>query len=284
VVDYAPFETVHTPGPGFVRDICVSPGEFVEKGQVLVLLQHEETDCELADVRIAIQQSLVRGRVLHRDEETAQYQFEAEIRQALQKQELQLQQQVEKLTVRAPIAGRVIGPELDAMEGQYFETGSPLLALGSEYGKEIQLSIPEHGLKEFTRQLGTAPVVRVNGYQAAIRSGRLSKIDPRGSVALIHPALAASAGGTLAIRRRLEPDRTSKDNAAPIELLAPRFTGIIELPREHARQLYAGQLATVRLAQSNRTVGAYLYRILIRWLRSKTDVHSAGRAGNSIRL
>jgi putative peptide zinc metalloprotease protein len=269
VVEYKPLEVIRTSGAGFVREIRVRPGEKVQAGQILAVLVNEETQRELEDLQLAIEQSLIKGRVLHRGEDMAQYQVEIENRLALVMRQKQLQQQVSEMQAQAPRAGRVIGRELDALIGQYLQPGTSLMAIGEERSKEIRLSIPEDYVETFMGSVGTYPHLRVRGRSEAIRRGRLVKIEPKASVKLVYPALAAPAGGPLAVRAVAQSGHEHQPAESAFEFVSPRFTGIVDLPSDMANALRAGELVQARLFDGENTIGRRVYQIVGRWLEKK---------------
>jgi hypothetical protein len=85
-----------------------------------------------------------------------------------------------------------------------------------------------------------------------------------------HPALGAPAGGPLAVRPVRDHEGPSqKDAEAQLELVSPRFTGIVELPEDVSLGLRAGELVRARLMDPDDTVGRRVYQTVSHWVRKK---------------
>ena len=64
VVEYAPLSVVRAAAPGFVTEICVASGDTVVAGQPIVVLRNDELQAELADLELALSESLIKSRML----------------------------------------------------------------------------------------------------------------------------------------------------------------------------------------------------------------------------
>ena len=260
VVDYAPLSILRVRSPGFVRKIHVHAGQSVQPGQLLATIENPQTRMELAQLDLAIEQSQIRARVMNRDREVAEYQVELRQRTSLQKQRDELKQRVRDLEIRAPAAGRVIGRELETLEGQYLPLGAAVMSVGDEPHKQIQVSVAQADFDFFLRQLGCWPQVRIKGRSRPLESAQLSKINPRASLSLPHAALAAPNGGPLTVRQSAAA--TPGDTW---ELAEPHFVATVSLPQQVAQQMRAGELARVRLGASGESMGQRLWT----WLQSR---------------
>ena len=136
VVEYSPLIVIRAESPGFVRTVSVQNGNLVRSGQVLIQLENTELRQSLADLRLAIQQSLIRERMYLQEGQMAKYQAEQAQQESLQKKKSEVQSQVDALTVRAPLSGHVIGRNLDVMPGQYLAAGAEIVMLGGEDAEE----------------------------------------------------------------------------------------------------------------------------------------------------
>ena len=112
VVDFADSGTIRTNVAGFVREIYVDTGDAVTKGQLLCRLENRELESEAAQLKLAIEQSHVRSRMLHLAGHTARAQSESHRRRDLTVQLDDLQRRRERLTIRAEIDGIVLTPRL----------------------------------------------------------------------------------------------------------------------------------------------------------------------------
>ena len=270
VVEYAPLDVVRASGDGFVREVPVRMGQWVKQGQVLAVLINDQLQRDLEDLQLAIEQSSITSRVLHRGTDMGKYQIEMEHQLALIKRKEQLEKQLSEMTPRAARSGRVVAPHLDSLVGTYVTAGTQLMVIGAEHKKEVRLSIAEERVDSFARAIDSVLHLRVRGRARVIRGAPLSKIEPQASVHVDHSALAASSGGPLAVRHVSDrPGQSGSDTQDPLQLVAPRFTGIVALPEDVSRSLRSGQLVRARLMDHDDTIGRRVHQTISQWVRSK---------------
>lgn len=265
IVEYSDLQLIRVDSAGFVDQIHVRTGQRVDAGDILLTIRNPETNAKREELELRILQSKRRSQILLRDNDRAGYQVEEKNRDTLCKQRDELARQVDSLTIYAPTNGRVIGRDLETLQGQYFEMGEVLLGIGEDSQKELKVSIAQKDLKSFVNQQNSSPYVRVRG-RSRIPNTRLTRVDPRASVKIPNDALAAPLGGPLTVTN------VSFDNSeGGYQLLEPRFLGTVAIPEQEARKLYAGELAKVRIQTIDETIGEHLYDFLERWLKAKMD-------------
>ncbi len=269
VVDFEPLAIHRVDSPGFVKAIHVRSGERVKPGQLLATLQNPETMLELAEIELSIEESRVRSRILHRDDDVVNYQVETKKRESLARQREELAQKVENLTIYASTEGRVIGRDLDTLVGQYLSTGTTVMAIGDEHKKHVELSVAQKDVDFFLRQLHTSPTVRIRGRSGVIREASLDRVNPRATRTLSHPALAAPNGGPLAVRA--QDSKEGEDKSSKYELVEPRFLASVNLPDAYELGLRAGQLAKARVRAAGESIGSHLLGTIRRWMNKKLD-------------
>jgi multidrug efflux pump subunit AcrA (membrane-fusion protein) len=268
VVDFEPLAVHRVDSPGFVTAIHVKSGERVKPGQLLATLDNPETALELAEIELSIEESKVRSRILHRDDDVVNYQVETKKRESLERQREELAQRVDNLTIYASTEGRVIGRDLNTLVGQYLASGATLMAIGDEHKKHVELSVAQKDVDFFVRQLNSRPIIRIRGRAGVIREARLDRVNPRATRALSHPALAAPSGGPLAVRAL---DSKEGDTANKYQLVEPRFLASVELPDAYELGLRSGQLAKARVRAAGESIGGHLLGTVRRWMRKKLD-------------
>jgi hypothetical protein len=192
--------------------------------------------------------------MLHSEQNVVQYQVEQRNCLSLEQQREELLQRAEGLTIRAPSRGHVIGRNLDALEGQYLPMGAEILSVGDEERKQVRLSVAQRDVDYFLQQVGQRPRIRIKGRSGSWTDSRLTKVNPRASWSVPHPALAAHHGGPLSVR----PVKEASTGGA-WELAEPRFLAIVALPPGDASRLRAGELARVRIEAPDQSV---FYRLL----------------------
>ncbi len=272
IVVYAPEEVVRTESSGFIEQVHVTTGQYVRENQLLVTLRNEELSAELADAVLATQRSVIRSRILlQQDGDLAKYQAELDELYTFQKRQSRLQSLVDGLVVRAPIDGYVLGRWRENLVGQFKQIGAPLMVIAHESQKEIQVSIPEAYIDVFSQNVGIVPHVRVPGRNGKVLAGPLTKVEPRASTDLQCAALGGNHGGPLAVREVRQADRERTVDGFSFQLVAPHFRGVISLPAEESMRLRAGQLAKVRIYDTEETLGRCTYRAMKSWIQRKLN-------------
>ena len=273
IVEFSPLAVVRTGSPGMVRQICVRSGQFVKVGQVLAVLENEELELELADLEIAIQQSLLKGRSYQQKNEIAAYQAELDNVKGLEKQQDEKQAEVEQLTVRAPKGGKIIARNLDLLKDTYLEAGTEIVSMGDEACKELRISVAQEDIEVFTGHLQQP--VRIRVPSTDVFQCPLVKVDPRASVQPPHHSLCAPNGGPLVVKRKAADENDSQTATETYELLTPRFVGVVSLSTAQSRSLRAGQRGTITFRTHRESIGSHLYTLSSRWVR-RTIARSMG--------
>jgi putative peptide zinc metalloprotease protein len=267
MVEYAPLAIVRAASDGFVRDIQVEIGQKVEPGQVLVALENEQLRLEVSELQIRVRQSKSHVRALRYDAKTADSQAEAEQLTSLERRLREKKEQLEALTLRAPVAGTVVSHDLDSLRGTYLKQGAEVLVIGSEDRKELTISIAQEDVDIFGDHLQQALWVRLHGAPRFATS--LTKVSPRARREPSSQGFCAPLGGPLPVRV-LNSMATQGDAQLRYELLAPRFDGNLSLSREQSLSLLAGQRGFVALRADNRSVGDHLLSRLRQLFRSRS--------------
>jgi putative peptide zinc metalloprotease protein len=277
VVQYAPLAVVRADSPGFVQQLLVESDQAVESGQLLAVLRNDELAMELVDLKLAIQQGQLRRRRHQGGEETASAQIEERFLEALHEQLREKTRQAEKLLLRAPFAGRVIGYDLVSLQDTYLKPGDEFCSIagGGEH-KELSLSISQSDAELYADRIDQTLEVRIWGQRGRLLAGRLTRLTPQASQKVPHEALSAAAGGPLIVQpamgKKPSSDQASEES---YELIQPRFAGIVQFDATPGVALRAGQRATVRFHTHHETVGGHLYRMMHQWLRDKIEMADA---------
>lgn len=272
VVKFAPLHVVRAPHAGFIRNIVVQGGTETTTGQPIAEVDNYELLKEAENLQISIKQSVLRTRLHQGKTEIAAVQAEEKTRRALISEFQQRREQLAKSKLTAPAAGTIITPEVHQLPGTFVNEGDEILSIGQESNKKIELSIAQEDADFFRDYVGTK-------VQAVLRSPgfgpiecRLIRVEPRGSQAVSHPALAASADGPIPVQN-VQIDSTNSASQADEEweFVEPRFVGVAELTADQSLNLRAGQTATVQLDTARGTLGQYLYRSISRWVRTRVE-------------
>jgi putative peptide zinc metalloprotease protein len=263
IVEYSPPTIVRLISPGFVREVKVRDGQKVASGDVLVVMENDELQQQLADLRVDVEQSVLQERMLRQNQENAKAQAEMAKCRSLKQKEAEIVRLVEGLTVRAPSEGKVVAHDLDSMVGRYLSAGDEIVVIGNEESKEVVVAAAQDDINSFTSQLYMPVTVRVSGDESNAFTASLGRVDPRASLRIPHPALGADAGGALPVK----PKKQKADAKAPdSELLDPHFSASISLFSTQSLRLHAGQRAMVLFSSSEQSWAGRLVLRLRKWI------------------
>jgi putative peptide zinc metalloprotease protein len=270
VVDYSPLRVVRAYAPGFIREIGVRSGEAIREGQVIAVIVNDELESDLADLELAVEESRLAMRSCQAKEDTAGCQAEREKLEDLQHRLAERREQVGRLVVLAPTAGRVVTRQPESLAGRFVRPGDEIVAIGSEEAKELRVSVAQDDVQRFLPRVGQPLGVRIGGEMMV---SRLSRVEPRASLTLPHLALSAAEGGPLPVRPKdlAEGDRSSREKTEreKYELLAPRFAAQVVLSASESLTLGAGQRGQVVLQPGEEMLGVHGAKLAYIWARDK---------------
>ena len=268
IVQYANKQTARAATDGFVSEVRVHPGQFVKSGDVLVRLRNEELATELRTVEYELRATSIEARRLNQSGELAAYQAGLEDVKALKDKLRGLREKLDSLTITATRDGQVLNMRLNDLQGQFIEAGTTLLEVGCESEKEIEVAIAEEFVDTFTRHLGKQPRVAVAGKFVKADYCKFTNVEPSATLHLRHPALGGNNGGPLAVQAAA----SQSSESSPVQLVAPRIHGTVELDRDSALTLKVGQIGVVRFWDMGEMVGNRMYRNAVNWIRSKLQI------------
>ncbi len=268
VVEYASSEIVRPEVDGFVAQVLVSANDLVVAGQPLLKLKNDELEIELAELRVAVDESAFREHRYRQQGLLAASQMENRRGAALREQQAEAQDLVDQLLIRAPVAGRVMGRQLDGLLGRFVRRGSDLLTVANDSDKRISISIRQDDSELFASRLGSPVTIQtyVGGFP-----GRLVQVSPKAGRQISHAALAATMGGPLAVRPVLDtpsPDGESPEPQNTAEYAVPRVEGRVEFQGEVPAGVMAGQRVVASFRTCHETIGQHVYLQLAAWFRA----------------
>lgn len=266
VVDFSPLRTVRADSPGFVARISVVGGQQVQAGDVLLELRNEMLRRELADIELQIESQTIARRVVHRDNEMAEYESIGKKLDSLHEQRLHLMFKVSSLTVRAPISGTVIAHDLESVLGKYVSSGTELLAVGSTGEKEVRISIQQQDIDSFRDPKNSEVRLNIQGHSITSNSARLTRLHPRATRRVLHSCLSATNGGPLAVQQNLDDDESSSD----VLLVEPHFEGVVSIPSKLSTVLRAGEVCRVSVGRGHQRVYEKLWSFTRSYIDRKT--------------
>jgi membrane fusion protein, multidrug efflux system len=192
VLYYDRVSEVSTEVAGLVESVKVSEGDFVKKGDTLVVLDTEilDMDISLKKTRISqidllientrknykrLQKIFKEQGISEKDYDDALYTFQdaEKEKQATQETLKKLLIQKRKSVIKAPFDGRILSKDVDS--GAWVQQGKQLIRLGSSNDLFVRAPIAETLLQYM--EIGQPVVVTINAFNKEIK-GTLVDIDP----------------------------------------------------------------------------------------------------------
>ncbi len=265
VARYLPETMVRSRVSGFVSDIHVADGDFVEQGDLLMELENRELTARLEQLEIASEQNRIRMRKATDQHDASEQQVLDEYQRSVVEQLRQLRVQAAGLRVLAPRRGHVVARGLEATIGTYIHEGDSLLVVASEADKEVVAMIDQDVIKEVRPLVGTQLRLRLASFD--VTTGTLDRIEPRATEHLPDPSLAATEGGDLAVQAASRDD----DLEAP-RLLEPHFRGRIGLAADIAAGVPVGMRVQVSMGYRTEPIASRVARAIRRlWHAAQDD-------------
>lgn len=246
-------------GGGFLQEILVRDGQQVRAGDVLAILDNPRLDIKLrvneaeaalrqqqhhALVGLATELGEAEGRAL---EGLAESDFES---RTLRQQQALLQEQKDRLIVRAPCDGVVVSLVAAEDRGKWLDNGAALCAVGNDLSLRALVLIEASDHRLVTG--GSPGSVRVHGTGSKTWPGRViavSQVEAKN----IPAQLTERAGGDVAARQ--DPVTKAERPKAPHYLVTLRL-------REGSAAIHPGVLARVKIDSQPQTLWWRTHRYL----------------------
>ncbi|BBM85281.1 peptidase M50 [Candidatus Uabimicrobium amorphum] len=262
IVVYQKQETIRVYCPGFVRKMYVKTGQFVKRGQKLLLLENKEARADYEQLLLAIEETNLKIRQF-RQQDLVKEKIEKEKLKYLKKRRVEQRNLLETLTLYSPIDGFIETRRLHDLVGAYLKTGDEVMNVFDPKTKELLIAIHQDDIDEYRILL------RRNDLHVYIPSidkefqGELDNISPTATTTIIHPALTAVGGGDIVVRN---------DPQGNYHFVAPYFRADIFLPAHGA--LKCGHRGYVRIYGKQKTIGMHIYYILEDWVQNTWNQNS----------
>lgn len=250
---------------GFLREILVSDGQRVSKGDALIKLDNPQLELEIHQLRCRAKESQIQVRIYQQTEETALAQAEDQNHQSLLEQLYEKQEQAKGLVLIAPYDGFVFKRGLENTLDSFVKRGDELINIAQGHTKEIIVSIDQSDLESIKGNEGQMLRVAFPGHR--VFESRLIKIDPRANDTPSHPSLCANVGGPLPVHHSSD----NSDDESSVQLLAPRFTADLAVASDYGTKLCSGQRGRAFFSAESQSLGSYLLVATSNWFEEKLE-------------
>lgn len=232
VIESEQFTGVYAGTSGFVEDVLVVPGQFVQEGDAIAVAENPELLAQLARAHGEFREVEARFRAAMA-QQVPIAELMTERRAVLQERLTFLQERVEALTIRAPHNG-FITDDPRALAGMFVEQGQPVCAVVAAEDIRVVASM-DQGQADWLQTMAfeddfTAEVRRHTQPGVAHDVTAFVRRDA-GDRALPHPALADVGGGQVQTSR--QPNQTGQGGTGQgAQATRPRF--VVEMEADFA--------------------------------------------------
>ena len=160
--------------------IHVENGQQVEAGQQIATLQSDELALELAELESAFAHGELKQRSQRSKKQIVDLQVEQRRQESLAERIANCRRKMSELTLRAPIAGRVVARRLADLPGSYLAEGAEICSIVSDE-HEFRILVGQKDLPAFASRLGSQLDVSFPGMRAP---GILVSLEPEATSAL----------------------------------------------------------------------------------------------------
>lgn len=244
-VDAANKVVLHAGAPGVVETIVARDGQALKQGDVILVCSNLELDAEIA--RLNARLSALRARYeqgIVRDRAEAQATLE---QIADLENELKLdKERRDRLTLRSPIDGVLIAPDLDHLIGRYITEREEVAIVSDPSELLVRVSLPQDDAALRYTEGSASPETLARGQQAKIRlasmgwqdSELVGFIEERTAPQwmLPHASLGHMGGG---------PSQIDPTDTKGVKLLKPQIEVYVRVPNPDGK-LITGQRAYLR--------------------------------------
>ena len=200
IVDAPPGQkaVVFAGGDGFIREIRVRDGQWVKKGDVLLVQRNEELESDIAQTRAQLEGVQHRLRAaLARD--PAQLLMDRQLAASFRERLATLEERLGRLTLTAPVDGEVIAPMIHQMTGAFLSNGDEVATVQARDNLLVRVVVDQSDIGPVVQRADPNTQVRMAGAISEILPARDVFLLPAGLRELPHNSLGQAGGQNIAI-------------------------------------------------------------------------------------
>jgi putative peptide zinc metalloprotease protein len=262
VVEPVEFATIHMKTAGFVNDFLDSGAEAGPDGPRLI----EATSPELAaqrDQLLAEFRQLQVNRQFAQTKEAAAVQIMEERIAALQEQIERNSQDLQALTLKSPISGTWVAPDIDWIKGRYLPRGEQIGVVANLDNLRIRAIAGQTVAARLIKDAQAEVEMKVKGRPDIELTGRIETVIPAGQDRLPSAALGYAAGGSTQIDLEDPSGRQAAEPFFEILVVPLSQQGIVVRP---------GQTVLVRFEASPKPLLVQGWRSLLQLFQRRFQV------------
>ena len=269
LIEFEDAANVRTETAGFIAEVFVTDNGIVEAGQPLLKLKNLELVAEVNKLEAELQLERTRERIALDQSETAEAQVAVRQQDAILTSLNSRLRELDRLTIKAPVAGRVVARNLHEMTGTYCEKGDLVFQIIDKTAKEVIVSLPVTEINSARKMVGSTIPIHVGSRKTIYAT--VDHISPRATTQVSYQSLIDPNGGPIAVRQSSAAD-DSEEDSPEFEFFAPRINAIAKLEKPVAQDLWSGERGYAVISSSTPTLGKWLFISSRDWFRQQLEI------------
>src|SRR5687767_404325 len=123
-------EVLHAQVPGVVSEVRARDGDWLEAGHIILVTHDRELDARLEEAQANLRAATIRLQRMSVESQAQKQIVEQDIA-ATKKQIDDLNRQKDELTIKTPIAGRLIAPDIENFVGRFLDRGTEVATVAT---------------------------------------------------------------------------------------------------------------------------------------------------------
>lgn len=223
---------------GFVQDIFVKPGDYVQQGDQLMLLVNEDLQSDRKLLELELKKIELQKRMAHVQDKYNELQILEERQKIITSQKHNLDADAQNLVLRTPGNGKIVGRTIGNRHGTLVYKGEPLCLVVDPEHKHLVASVDQNDIAAIQKLFPGDVVIDMSEAGLGTFTGQIKKIVPKASRNLVHFSFAAPFGGSFDVK---------PGEGGNYQLFSPRFNVHIAIPESVRPTLRDGQQAVIRV-------------------------------------
>jgi putative peptide zinc metalloprotease protein len=188
---------MHVLTPGFVQSVQAKDGQYLKKGDVILVSDDDQLDSEIRQQEAKIEgEEAARTEALVYDQ--AQSKIDEQTIKTLQGQLDDLMRHKNEQTLRAPIDGYLIAPKLSETVGRWLGRGEEVATVAQMQNLEIDADLDQREGELAIAEPDARAQVRLTGDPGVTLYPTSHVVIPEATFKVAHVALRQNAGGDFA--------------------------------------------------------------------------------------
>lgn len=280
VVEPVVRHVVYTEGAGFVRDLAVKDGDFVEAGTLLFVLHDDVLEGQYEEARSMLAAAQVRLRA-SRAVNPAQAAIDEIEVETYRKQVDELRERLARLEVRAAVTGQVVAPQMRELIGRWVPRGQVVGMVASMDRLWVRSVVTQDDAELIKDTTPQRTQVRLASAVAWPLGAEEVEVVAAASEKVPHPLLTHAGGGSLAPDASDPQGLRAASRQFELRIRLPEDARVSPLRRrgeasdprgeEQLSAVFPGQRAYVRIDVDSRPIAWQAWRRFLQLIQSQKN-------------